>query len=383
MALSNELSCLLSFILFWLKLSKGLQSPSNLNGFKLKYYKSAQEKHFSDNKFVRAQENFCILNYERERIKQFHFKSNVRYYNSRCGNLENYVYFGFSNGSLTDIVRCQHFMPDQRWNFANFEQFDLADVQLFLRKFIQFTFWSENITVKIFQQKETFYHYAKTNDHRICEMKMEKIDFNSDFFPVPHFSDLNECRKVEKLGTVHSGNFWYESAFYLLNNQRFKIENQNLKKKKYSMGSRRQTVINVQMYRSEQNFLSTKIYPNIPEDRQNPFCERKETNQSTCLSAVKGLDCQGVTWLTGMRPANMTQAAWVGFWGSGNHMMKFLLEMVTGLKTVGGLVGQENGRYYNLHAWILKNISDGSFLQFNHHTTASNRLRALHRLIDM
>ena len=135
------------------------------------------------------------------------------------------------------------------------------------------------------------------------------------------------------------------------------------------------------MYRSEQNFLSTKIYPNIPKDLQNPFCERKETNQSTCLSAVKGLDCRGVTLLTGVRPANMTQAAWVGFWGSGNHMMKYLLEMVTGLKTVGGLVGQENGRYYNLHAWILKNISDGSFLQFNHHTTASNRLRGLFRLM--
>lgn len=338
---------LLLFLLYWSKLSVGRQTPSNLNGFKLKYFKSAQEKHFSDNKFVQAQDNFCILNFERERIKQFHFKSNVRYYKSRCGNLEtNNVYFGFSNGSLTDIVECQHFIPDLRWNFANFEQFDLADVQLFLRKFVQFTFWSAKKTVKIFQHKETFYHYAKTSDHHICDMDMEKIDFNSNIFPIPQFTNINECRNIDKLGTVYSGNFWYESAFYLLNNQRFKSEHQKIKKKNYSTGSRRKTVINVQMYGSEQNFLSTKIYPNIPKCQQNLTLEG-ENHHSTCLPAVKQLDCKGVTWLAGVRPPNMTQAAWVGFWGSGNHMMKFLLEMVTGLKTVGGLVVQENGMVDN------------------------------------
>ena len=58
-------------------------------------------------------------------------------------------------------------------------------------------------------------------------------------------------------------------------------------------------------------------------------------------------ECRGVTLLAWARPA-MAQAAWVGFFGSGNHMMKFLLEMATGLKTDGGLIVQENGRYDGL-----------------------------------
>ena len=362
-----KLSCPF-FILFWSNLSVGLQSPLNLNGFKLKFFKSAQEKQFSENKFVRAQNNFCIVNFDRERIRQFHFKGDVSYYNSRCGNVNDHVYFGFSNGSLTDIVKCPHFVPEQRWSFANFEQFDLADVQLFLRKFVQFTFWSDNAAVKIFQHKDTFYHYAQTNHHHIWDVTIEKIDFKSEIFPVPLFSNLTNRRNIDRLGPDHSGNFWYESAFYLLNNQQFKIENQSHKKKKYSSGSRRPTVLNVQMYGSEENFLSTKIYPNIPTN-----------NQSKDLP-VRDLDCRGVSWLTGLRPPHIAQVAWVGVWGSGNHMMKFLLEMVTGLKTVGGLVVQENGKYKTVQILILvDHFSDGSFLQFNHHTTALNRLRGLHR----
>ena len=323
-----------SLILFWSKLLVGLCTPSTPNGFKLKFYKSLQEKQFSENKFVRAQDNFCIVHFERKRIRQFHLKSDVSYYNPRCGNVNNHVYFGFSNGSLTDIVKCPHFTPDQRWSFANFEQFDLEDVQLFLRKFVHFTFFIDNLALKIFQHKQTFYHYAQTN-HHIWDVRMIKIDFKSGSFPVPLFCNLTNRRNIDRLGSVHSGSFWYEPAYYLLNNQQFKIENQNLKSKKYTTGFRRQTVINIQMYGSEENFLSTKIYPNIPTNQQN--------NQTTDLP-LRNLNCSGVTWLTEVRPPHMAQVAWVGFWGSGNHMMKFLIEMVTGLKTVGGLVWQENGK---------------------------------------
>ena len=59
-------------------------------------------------------------------------------------------------------------------------------------------------------------------------------------------------------------------------------------------------------------------------------------------------DCRWVTLLTGARPAGAAQAAWVGFFGSGNHMMKFLLEMASGLKTDGGLVVQANGMFHSL-----------------------------------
>ena len=90
-----------------------------------------------------------------------------------------------------------------------------------------------------------------------------------------------------------------------------------------------------------------------------------------------------MTQLSGARPAG-AQAAWVGFFGSGNHniifiyllyflslsvilliinfiltviiiivitiegnhMMKFLIEMASGLKTDGGLIVQANGEKY-------------------------------------
>ena len=63
-----------------------LQSAANLNGFKLKYFKTALENKFSENKFVKAKRNFCIVNFERRRLKQFHFKRDVAFFHPRCNN---------------------------------------------------------------------------------------------------------------------------------------------------------------------------------------------------------------------------------------------------------------------------------------------------------
>ena len=65
-----------------------LQSAANLNGFKLKYFKTALENKFSENKFVKAKLNFCIVNFERKRLKQFHFKRDVNFFQPRCNNIE-------------------------------------------------------------------------------------------------------------------------------------------------------------------------------------------------------------------------------------------------------------------------------------------------------
>ena len=54
------------------------------------------------------------------------------------------------------------------------------------------------------------------------------------------------------------------------------------------------------------------------------------------------LDCGGVTRLTPGGPGDRDQAAWVGFYGSGNHMMRFLIEMASGMKTASGL--EDNGK---------------------------------------
>ena len=55
------------------------------------------------------------------------------------------------------------------------------------------------------------------------------------------------------------------------------------------------------------------------------------------------LECAGVTSLQ-ETPGSTAQAAWVGFYGSGNHMMRFLVEMASGLKTASGL--EDNGIQY-------------------------------------
>ena len=250
-------------------LTDALKTPSNLNGFKLKYYKTSLEIKFSENKFVKARLNFCILNFERRRLKEFHFKRDVTYFHSRCGNFNSNVYFGFANGSLTDIVKCRFFTPNERWSFAYFQQNDMEDSPpLFLRKFVQLEFWNGNETLKIFQHQEKFHYYAKPSNHLICDVTVENIDFNPLLYPVPKFNNINNCKKIDKLGSINSDNFWYETAFHLLNDQQFKLENQNLMKKKYVTGPRRQVVLNIKMYQDEQTFLSTKIYPNIPSDQQ-------------------------------------------------------------------------------------------------------------------
>ncbi len=65
-----------------------LQTVANLNGFKLKYFKTALENKFSQNKFVKAKPNFCIVNFERRRLKQFQFKRDVTFFNPRCHDIK-------------------------------------------------------------------------------------------------------------------------------------------------------------------------------------------------------------------------------------------------------------------------------------------------------
>ena len=178
------------------------------------------------------------------------------------------VYFGFANGSLTDIVNCKFFTPDESWSFANFQQTDMEDSPLFLRKFVQFEFWNGNLTLKIFQHQEQFHYFVKTTNEKICDVTVKRIDFKSLLYPVPEFNSLSKCKSTDRLGSINSDNFWYENAFHLLNNEQFKIDNQNQKEKKYVTGSRREVVLNIQMYQDEQTFLSTKIYPNIPPEQQ-------------------------------------------------------------------------------------------------------------------
>ena len=296
---------------------------SHIIGFKLKFWKSTQEIQFSEDKrnerFMIAKKNYCIVNFLRTRFRQFHFEGDVNFYQSRCGNGQ--IFFGFSGEFLTEIVRCSHFIPEQRWTFVGFQEYDIEDAIVESRRFEFFEYSDGKATLKMIKHGDKFYSYA-VKDKFMCDASFSDIDFKSHSYPIPKFTISTHCMKMTKLGTVNSENFWYESAFHLINNEHFKSDNK--KGKKFVSGTPRPSVINVDyLYGGEAGFLASKVYPHVPVSQPD-------------------LDCGGVTRLRPGRPEDTDQAAWVGYYGSGNHMMRFLIEMATGMRTASGL--EDNGR---------------------------------------
>ena len=90
---------------------------------------------------------------------------------------------------------------------------------------------------------------------------------------MPQLSQLPHCtRQVPRSLDSRQNNFWYEQARHLLANQFFK----HLQEKKYSkmpQHSGRDHVSHIEfLYGSEENFLSTKINPNITGTSNRPNC---------------------------------------------------------------------------------------------------------------
>ena len=241
-----------------------LMDTNNINGFKLKFWKNTQEILLSENRFViDGAENFCIVNFQRERLKGFHFEGYVSFYKSKCGLGE--VFFGFTGGFLTEIVECPHFVPAKRWTFIGFQEYDIEDAIVESRRFEHYEYWDGRQFLKLIEHREKFYSYAM-KDKLMCDVNIKRIDFKSHPYPIPNFDMSSDCRKVEKLGAVNSENFWYESAFHLIHNEQFKRENQ--RRNNFVAGSERR-VINVEfLYGNEERFLSSKIYPHVPPDQQ-------------------------------------------------------------------------------------------------------------------
>ena len=317
----------LLFIICQLSCGSGFYASqkSYINGFKLKFWKNTQEIQFSeDERFIIAKKNFCIVNFQRTRFKQFHFEGDVNFYQSKSGNGE--IFFGFSGGFLTDIVKCTHIIPEQRWTFVGFQEHDIEDAIIESRRFEFYEYSDGKTSLKMINLGEKFYSYA-VKDQFIYDVSLSGIDFKSRPYPIPKFEISNDCKTMMNVGPVHSENFWYESAFHLINNQQFKSDNK--KGKKFVPGSQRPSVINVDyLYGGEAQFLASKVYPHVPPSQPD-------------------LDCGGVTRLTPGGPGDRDQAAWVGFYGSGNHMMRFLIEMASGMKTASGLEDNGNQSAHN------------------------------------
>ena len=73
-------------------------------------------------------------------------------------------------------------------------------------------------------------------------------------------------------------------------------------RKKLIQGVPRKDVANIYfMYGNEENFVTSKIYSNVPDGVRRP-------------------ECKGIALLN--KRSSASQAALIGFFGSGNHMMR-------------------------------------------------------------
>ena len=108
----------------------------------------------------------------------------------------------------------------------------------------------------------------------LCDIQLSDVSLAHDL-PLPSYYDTKSCLDVEdKLTNYHLGsdNFWYETALYLVNNKYFNHLQQQ--RKKFSPVVR-STVDNISyLYGDEDNFIASKILPNVPEDPkvQKPSC---------------------------------------------------------------------------------------------------------------
>ena len=139
----------------------------------------------------------------------------------------------------------------------------------------------------------------KRSSQEICNVILNDISLDKEI-PIPVYSIKIGCLAIKIQQHLHSENFWYEPTLHLLHNKYF---GQKLKlRKKLIQSVPRKDVANVYfMYGSEENFVNAKIYPNVPYGEFRPNC-----------SSISLLQKRSST----------SQAALIGFFGSGNHMMR-------------------------------------------------------------
>ena len=135
-----------------------------------------------------------------------------------------------------------------------------------------------------------------------CDVGIQEVLF-SPGLALPRISQSAHCTRqvLRELLASRQDNFWWEQARHLLANQYFR----HLQQRKYSRMSQlreRDQVSHIDLlYGTEENFLNTKIYPNMTGTSNRP-------------------NCSGISRLNNS-PASKHQTAFVGFYGSGNHML--------------------------------------------------------------
>ena len=156
---------------------------------------------------------------------------------------------------------------------------------------------------RFFNFEEKYFAYSKSKDGEVsCDVDVQQVLFPAGL-ALPQFSQLPHCTGQVPSSMARQENFWYEQARHLLASQYFK----HLQQRKYARIPQlreRDQVSHIEfLYGTEENFLNTKIYPNITGASNRPNCSGISRLNNSPSSSSK------------------QQTAFVGFYGSGNHML--------------------------------------------------------------
>ena len=92
--------------------------------FRIKSLKNQAETNFKSKRFKREKTNFCLFNYKKIRMREFHTQTNVKYYTQKCRFQQKNLFYGFKNNDLVEIIHCQSYVYDQKWAFEKFLEFE-------------------------------------------------------------------------------------------------------------------------------------------------------------------------------------------------------------------------------------------------------------------
>ena len=122
-----------SLILLWncsiLETSNFYHEKKNSKiAFRIKSLKNQAETNFKSKRFKREKTNFCLFNYKKIRMREFHTQTNVKYYTQKCRFQQKNLFYGFKNNDLVEIIHCQSYVYDIKWTFEKFLEEEIQQI---------------------------------------------------------------------------------------------------------------------------------------------------------------------------------------------------------------------------------------------------------------
>ena len=272
-------------------------------------WKKLIEKEFDETSFKRVDDYvFCVKSHMKRRQLTFKIHESLQYYYWRSGQSKK-VYFGFDKKFIAEAFVCEDYLPKSIWTFERLVENDIN------YEMISFTHGHQHRKLRFINHEAQYHGFSSSSDEEkvmICDVRLDQsvvVSVNS--FPVPSFEE-HDCKFFD-IGKRTSDNFWYEAAAYLS-----KVKPKKLRRSK-GKDPPRDIVDNLSIYGDEEDFIAAKISPNVPQ-------------------SIK-INCSGILKLD--EHIRLPQVGFVGYFGSGNHLVRLLMEMISGQKTCSSL--EENG----------------------------------------